>query len=76
VKHVARIRKMSSVCKILVGTREWKRPLGRRRRNKLKDKIKINLKQIECAVVDRIHLARDKNQWQVFVNKVMNLQVS
>jgi hypothetical protein len=37
--------------RILVGKPEGRRPLGRRRRRWL-DNIKINLREIECDVID------------------------
>jgi hypothetical protein len=35
----------------------------------------MNLKEIGWEGVDWIHLAYDREQWQVLVNVVMNLQV-
>jgi hypothetical protein len=44
-KHVARMREHRNACSILVGKSEGKRPLGRRRR-RLVDNIKIDLREI------------------------------
>jgi hypothetical protein len=59
---------------ILVGKPERKRPL-RRPRRRWEDNIKINLRDIAFAGVDWIHLAQDRDRWQVLVNTVMNLRV-
>jgi hypothetical protein len=32
----------------------------------------MNLREVECEGVDRIHLAQDRVQWQVFVNTVVS----
>jgi hypothetical protein len=61
MKHATRLSELDSSRKILVGNCENNRPLGRRRRIRLNVQIKINLKEIECDVVDRLFLARNKN---------------
>jgi len=38
------------------------------------DNVKMNLKEIGCAVEDWIHLAQDKVQWRAMVNKLMNFR--
>jgi hypothetical protein len=38
--------------------------------------IKTDLKEIGYDEEDRIHLAQDRHQWRIFVNTVMNLQVT
>jgi hypothetical protein len=38
------------------------------------DNIKMNLRQIECEDVNRIHLAQDRVHWRVLVNTVLRLQ--
>jgi hypothetical protein len=58
----------------LVRNPEGKRP-PRRIRHRWQDNIKINLKEIEYEGVDWIQVAWDRDQWQAFVNTVMNLQV-
>jgi hypothetical protein len=35
----------------------------------------MDLGEVGCDVVDWIHLAQDKVQWQTFVNTVMSIQV-
>jgi len=53
---------MKNACKILVGTPEGKRPLGKRTRRWL-DNIKMNLKEIRCEmreVVNWTHLAQNR----------------
>jgi hypothetical protein len=39
------------------------------------DNIKMDLKEIECDVVDWIYLAQDRDPWRALVNTVMNLRV-
>jgi hypothetical protein len=57
--------------KILVGNPEGKRPLTRR----LKDNIKMNLREEEWGGVNWIHLTQDRDRWRALVNTVMNLRV-
>jgi len=71
--HVACVGQKRSDYKILVGKREGKRPLGRRR-GRWKD-IEIELKEIGSEVVDRTRQAHDRDTWRAVVNTVMNLQV-
>jgi hypothetical protein len=59
----------------LVGRAEGKRPLGRPRR-RWKDNIKMDLREIGIDGANWIQLAQDRDQWQAFVNTVMNLRVS
>jgi hypothetical protein len=40
-----------------------------------KDNIKVGRRGMGWEVVDWIHVVRDRDQWRVFVNPVMNLQV-
>jgi hypothetical protein len=58
--------------KILVGKPEGKRPFGRPRR-RWKDKIRTDLREVGCKVVDWIHLAQDKDHWRDFMKTVINL---
>jgi hypothetical protein len=71
---VARMGGKRSVCRLLVGKPEGKRPLGRPRRRWI-DNIKIDLLEIGLSVVDWIGLARDRDRWRALVNSVMNLRV-
>jgi hypothetical protein len=59
---------------ILMGKPEGKRPLGRLRRRRV-NYIKINLREIGYIDMDWIDLAKDREQWSVLVNTVMNLRV-
>jgi hypothetical protein len=60
--------------RILVEKPEGKRPLGRRRRRR-EGNIKIDLREKQWGDVDWIYLAEDRDQWRVFVNTVINIQV-
>jgi hypothetical protein len=55
-----------------VGKYERKRPL-RRHRRRWEDNNKINLQEVECAGVDWIDLAQDRDRWRVLVTAVMKL---
>jgi hypothetical protein len=72
--NVACVIEMINSYNIFIGKPEGKRPL-RRPRHRLKDNIRIDLREIEWEGADRIHLAQDRNQWQALVNTVINLQV-
>jgi hypothetical protein len=37
------------------------------------DKIKFNLKEMGCEVVDWIHLAQDRVKWQAVLNTIANV---
>jgi hypothetical protein len=53
---------------------ENQRPL-RRPRHRLKDNIKMDLREIGLGGMDWIDLAQDRDQWRALVNTIMNLQV-
>jgi hypothetical protein len=53
---------------------EGKRPLGRLRRRR-EDNIKMDLRERGWCNMDWIHLAQDRDQWLVLVNKVMTIRV-
>jgi hypothetical protein len=59
--------------KISVGNTEGKKPLGRPR-CRWKDNIKIDLNE-NLVSVDYIHLAQNRHQWRVIVNKAMKLRL-
>ena len=58
-----------------MGKLEGKRPLGRPRR-RWENNIKIDLKELECDVMDWIDLAQDRDGWQALVNAVTNQRVA
>jgi hypothetical protein len=62
------------VYRVLVGSPEGKRPLGRPRR-RWEDNIKMDLMEIGMDGENWIQLAQDRVQWRAFVNTVMNLRV-
>jgi hypothetical protein len=62
------------VYRVLVGKPEGKRPLGRTRR-RWKDNIKTDLQEVECGVMDRIDLVKDRDSWRPLVNAVMKIRV-
>jgi hypothetical protein len=60
--------------KILVRKSEQKTLLARARYI-WENNIRIDLKETGRKSMDWMHLAQDRDQWQVLVNPVMNLQV-
>jgi hypothetical protein len=64
----------TGVYRVLVGSPEGKRPLGRPRR-KWEDNIKMDLSEIRIGGANLIRLAQDRVQWWTFVNTGMNLRV-
>jgi hypothetical protein len=61
-----------NVYRLLVGTPEGKRPLGRPRCRWI-DNIKMDLLEIGLGIVDWIGLAQDRYRCRALVNSVMNL---
>jgi hypothetical protein len=61
--------------RILVGKPERKRPLGRPRRKREDNNLRMDLREIGSGGMDWIDLAQDRNQWRALVNTVMNLRV-
>jgi hypothetical protein len=59
--HVARMREMRNVYRIMVGKPEGKRPLGRPRRMWVEN-IVMDLREIGWDGVDWIELAQDRDQ--------------
>jgi hypothetical protein len=41
----------------------------------MEDNIKMDLREIVRSGMDRIHLAKDRDQWRALVNTAMNLRV-
>ena len=74
VGHVARMREMRGVYRVLVGEPEGRRPLGRPRR-RWEDNIKMDLHEVGFLGMDWIELAQDRAWWRALVNVVMNLRV-
>jgi hypothetical protein len=74
-RYVARWGEGRGVYRVLVGTPEGKRPLGRPRL-RWEDNIKVNLQEVGCGGMDWIGLAQDRDSWRALVNAVMNLRVS
>jgi hypothetical protein len=71
--HVARMGEKRNAYRILVGTPEGKRPLGRPIRRWV-DNIKIDLREIGWNGMDWIDLAHDRDRWRALMNTVMNLR--
>jgi hypothetical protein len=72
--HAARIKMMRNAYNILVEKPKWKRRLGRPSR-RWEDNIRMDLGEIGWKGVGWIHLAQDREQWQAFLNTVMNFRV-
>jgi hypothetical protein len=72
--HVARMGAKRNAYRILVGNPEGKRRLGRPRRRWV-DRIKMDVREIECDGIDWIVLTQNRDQWRALVNTVMNLRV-
>jgi hypothetical protein len=68
--HVAK----RNAYRVLVGTPEKKRLLGRLRR-RWEDNIKMNFRDIGWSGMDWIDLAQDMDQWRAPMNTVLNLRV-
>jgi hypothetical protein len=72
--HVAHMGQGRGAYRVLVGTPEGKRALGRPRR-RWEDNIKMDIGEIEIEGANWIRLAQERVQWRAFVNTVMNLRV-
>ena len=72
--HVARMVEGRGVHRVLVGTPEGKRPLGRPR-HRWEDNSKLDLQEVGGGCGDWMELAQDKDMWRVLVGTVRNLRV-
>jgi hypothetical protein len=68
------MRERKGVYRVLVGTPEGNRPLGRPSR-KWEDNIKMDFQEVRCGGTDWMDLAHDRDKWWALVNAVMNLRV-
>jgi hypothetical protein len=66
--------KIRNVYKVFVGKPEGNRPLERPRR-RWDDNFRRDLSEIAWKCVDWMRLARDRDQWRVLLNTVMNFRV-
>ena len=57
--------------RVLVGSPEGNRPLGRPR-HRWEDNIMMDLQEVICGGMDWIKLAQDRDMWRTLVNEVMN----
>jgi len=64
---------MRNACKIFVRKPKGKRPRGKSR-CRWKDNIRMDLTEIGWKILDWIHQAQDRIQWQAPVSMVMKLQ--
>jgi hypothetical protein len=72
--HVARMRKKRNAYVTLVGKPEGKSLRGRLGCRR-EDNIKIDLIELGWGSMDWIDLPQDRDQFNAFVNTIMNLQV-
>jgi hypothetical protein len=63
-----------NACRIMVGKREGKRPLGGPRRRWV-DNIQMDLRETGWDDMEWIDLTQDRDQWRTLVNTSMNLRV-
>jgi hypothetical protein len=59
--HLAHMGLRRGAYRVLVGTREGQRPVGRPR-HRWEDNIKINLQEVGCGVMDWFDLAQDRDK--------------
>jgi len=72
---VVRMGQVRGVYRVLVGKPEGKRPLGRPRRRRWEDNIKMDLQGVGGGCGDWMELAQDRDRWRALVSTVMNLRV-
>jgi hypothetical protein len=73
--HAARIEAIRNTYKVLIRKPEGRKTLGRPSRI-WEENIRMDLREIGCEGVDRIHLAQDRDQWRAVVNMVTKLRVA
>jgi hypothetical protein len=71
--HLQECGEKRNAYRLMVGKPEGKRPIGRPRR-KWVDYIEMDLREIECGVVDCIGVVQDRDKWRVPVNAVMKVR--
>jgi hypothetical protein len=71
---VARMGEKRNAYRLLMGTPEGKRPLGRPRRRWVYN-IRMDLGEVGWGDVDWSGVAKDKNRWRAPVNSILNLRV-
>jgi hypothetical protein len=72
--HVTRMEEGRIAFKILRGTPAGKIPLGRPRR-RLKDNIRMDLKEIDVNTKNWVDSTQDRGYWRAFVNATLNLRL-
>ena len=70
---MAHMEEGRGVHKVLVGTPEGKRPLGRPRRRW--EDIKLDLQEVGRGCGDWMKLVQDRDRWRALVSTVMNFRV-
>ncbi|KAJ4449162.1 hypothetical protein ANN_00558 [Periplaneta americana] len=73
-RYVARMGESKNAYRVLVGSPEGKRPLGRPRR-RWEDNIKMDLREVGYDGMDWINLAQDRDLWRAYLKAAMNLRV-
>jgi hypothetical protein len=75
IGHVARVGERRGVYRIIVGKREGKSSLVRRKR-RWEDSIKKDLQEVGLEGMVWIDLAEYRDRWRAIMNAVMNFQAA